>query len=350
MDSMKLHLIFTFLSVAVLASHAALPSVVYWNSMLPQTPMPKVVKELLYNEWSEDKSTSVDVGKGGVNVNTGKGNPGNVKDGKPSTNVGVGKGGVVVRTGPKKRPVYVGVTPSKNPFVYKYAANEDQLHDKADVAVFFTEKDLNPGSTMNLHFVKSATTPAPALLPRKVSESIPFSTKYIPEIYEKFSVAPDSKEAGIIKKTITECEEPGIKGEEKYCATSLESMIDFTISKLGKHVNAISTETEKEDTHELQKYTVVGVKKVTDDDKAVVCHKINYAYAVFYCHKTETTEAFEVSLVGADGTKTKAAAVCHKDTSEWNPKHLAFQVLKVKPGTVPVCHFLPEDHIVWVAN
>ncbi|CDP20906.1 unnamed protein product [Coffea canephora] len=55
-----------------------------------------------------------------------------------------------------------------------------------------------------------------------------------------------------------------------------------------------------------------------------------------------------VNLVGADGAKVKAVAVCHRDTSAWNPRHLAFQLLKVKPGTVPICHFLPEDHIVWV--
>lgn len=304
-------------------------------------------------DWSEEKSTSVGVGKGGVNVNTGKGKAGSPQDGKPATKVGVGKGGVVVRTGPKKKPVYVGVSPyGKSPFSYNYAATEDQLHDSADVAIFFTENDLKPGSTMNLHFVKTTDRTAPPLLPRKVSESIPFSTNYIPEIYDKFSVAPDSKEAEIMKNTVSECEEPAIKGEEKYCATSLESMIDFTISKLGKRVKAISTETEES---EKQKYTITGVKKVTsdgdgDDDKAVVCHKLNYVYAVFYCHKTETTEAYEVSLVGADGTKAKAAAVCHKDTSEWNPKHLAFQVLKIEPGTIPVCHFLPEDHIVWVNN
>nr|CAD1843885.1 unnamed protein product [Ananas comosus var. bracteatus] len=53
---------------------------------------------------------------------------------------------------------------------------------------------------------------------------------------------------------------------------------------------------------------------------------------------------------GEDGRERRAAvdaaAVCHADTAAWNPKHLAFQVLKVKPGTVPICHFLPQDHVV----
>ncbi|KAM7490108.1 hypothetical protein LguiA_033029 [Lonicera macranthoides] len=113
-----------------------------------------------------------------------------------------------------------------------------------------------------------------------------------------------------------ECEEKGIEAEEKYCATSLTSMIDFSMSKLRKKVNAISTEVEKET--EVQRYT-------------------------YY----RRSRAEDVSLVGDDGTKVEAVAVCHEDTSTWNPNHLAFQVLKVKPGSVPVCNFLLEDTIVW---
>ncbi|KAK3016373.1 hypothetical protein RJ639_005366 [Escallonia herrerae] len=355
---MEFHIlpIFTVLSLAFVVSHAALPED-YWKSVLPNTAMPKAVKDLLHPEWMEEKSTSVGVSKGGVNVNTGKGKQDagtrvavggkgvGVNTGKSGTgtNVGVGKGGVVVGTGHKGRPVYVGVKPGSSPFTYTYAASEDQLHDNPNVAFFFLEKDLHQGTKMNLHFIKSTT--AATFLPRKVAEKMSFSSNKLPEILNQFSVKPKSMEAELMKKTIKECEETGNEGEEKYCATSLESMIDFSTSKLGKKVHAISTEVGKET--ELQQYTIAGVKKMAAD-KSVVCHKQNYAYAVFYCHKTQSTKAYTVALVGADGTKAKAVAVCHTDTSAWNPKHLAFQVLKVKPGTVPICHFLPEDHIVWV--
>lgn len=305
----------------------------------------------------EDKGTSVGVGKGGVDVDAGKGKTGGggtnvnvggkgvgVSTGKPDkrTNVGVGKGGVSVGTGRKGKPVIVRVKPGPSPFIYNYAATEDQLHDNPHVALFFLAREMHQGEKMNLHFVKS--TSEATFLPRQVAKTVPFSSTQLPEILNRFSVKPDSMEAEIMKKTIKECEEKGIKGEEKYCATSLESMIDFSTSKLGKKVHAISTEVQKET--EVQRYTIEGVQ--TMGDKAVVCHKQNYAYAVFYCHKTSSVKAYKVSLVGADGTKAEAVAVCHKDTSAWNPKHLAFQVLKVKPGSIPVCHFLPEDHIVWV--
>ncbi|KAK1367728.1 BURP domain-containing protein [Heracleum sosnowskyi] len=344
------------LSVAFVASHAVQSSEDYWRSVLPNTPMPKSVSELLQSpEWMDEKSTVVDVGEGNVGVNTGnsngtgthvevgKGSGVGVITGAPGekTEIGVGRG-VVVRSENRGKPVYVGVQPGVTPFDYQYAASAAQLHDNPNVALFFLENDLHQGTNMNLHFTKPTTTTN--FLPRKVADSIPFSSNEIPEIFSRFSVKQNTLESETIKSTLSECEAQSIKGEEKYCATSLETMIDFSTSKLGKKVIAVSTVVEKES--EMQRYRIVGSKKL--GEKAVICHKQNYPYAVFYCHMTNNVKAYTVSLVGNDGTKAKAAAICHTDTSSWNPKHLAFQVLNVKPGSVPVCHFLPEDHVVWV--
>ncbi|XP_043699195.1 BURP domain protein RD22-like isoform X2 [Telopea speciosissima] len=358
---LRLFSILGFLSLALVVTSATLPSEDYWQSMLPNTQMPKSIRDLLpsASDLTEEKSTAVGVGKGGVNVNTGKGKSGaptsvnvgrkgvGVSTGKPDggTNVGVGKGGVSVNTGPKKKPVVVSVDP-KSPFVYRYAASEDQLQDNPNVALFFQEKDLQSGTTMNLHFTK--TTPGAAFLPSKEADATPFSSTKFSDVLQRFAVVPGSKEAQVMKNTIQECEEPGVQGEDKYCATSLESMVDFSTSKLGTNVQAMSTEMDREETKK-QQYTITGVQKKASD-KAVVCHAQPYVYAVFYCHATLSTKAYKVSLVGADGTKANAIAVCHTDTSKWNPKHLAFQVLKIKPGTTPVCHFLPEDHVVWVKS
>ncbi|BBG95346.1 BURP domain-containing protein [Prunus dulcis] len=340
--------------LTLVASHAALPPQLYWNSVLPNTQMPKSISELLQPghhcrrwegrgecpsrereaRWRHQRECRRQ--RRWCRVTTGK--PGG------GTNVGVGKGGVAVNTGHKGKPVYVGVKPGPNPFDYEYAATETQLHGNRNAAIFFSEKDIRPGTSMTLTFSGNSNTAA--FVPRKTADSIPFSSNKLPEIFSQFSVKPESVEADIIKGTIEECESSGIRGEEKYCATSLESMVDFSTSKLGGNIQAISTEAEKGAT--LQKYTIIpGVKKLAAG-KSVVCHKQTYPYAVFYCHATKTTRAYVVPLKGADGLEAKAVAVCHTDTSEWNPKHLAFQVLKVKPGTVPVCHFLPKDHIVWV--
>nr|XP_043613320.1 BURP domain-containing protein 3-like [Erigeron canadensis] len=450
--------ILPFLYLAMVVSHAAVAPETYWKSVLPNTPMPKAVTDLLHADKSTDinigvgkggvsvhapgtnigvgggggvsvhapgtnvgvgkgggvsvntPGTSVGVGKGGVsvhapgtNVGVGKGGasvhaPGtNVGVGKggasihaPGTNVGVGKpgtslgvskdgvsvnapgthvsvggkggdvtvhapkpkgdcekitigdGSVIIRCHHEKGHTHVHV----DPFSYNYAATDDQLKDDPNVALFFLENDMHHGNAMSLHFTRT-NTPSVTFLPRKVADKIPFSSKDLPELYTRFSIKPDTIESESMKKTINECEDKGLEGEKKYCATSLEAMVDFSTSELGKKVKVVSTEVRARKPTPMQKYTIEGAKKLAAD-RAVVCHKQKYPYAVFYCHKTTTTKAYTVSLVGEDGTRAKAVGVCHTDTAKWNPKHLAFRVLKVKPGTSPVCHFLPEDHLVWV--
>lgn len=287
----------------------------------------------------DKKVASVVVGKGGVHVNAGKRKSGH-------TSVDVVHKGVTVSTGRKKRRTTVNVGPA---FQYTYAATETQIHDNHDVAVFFLEKDLRPGTTMNLHFTRTSSNAA--FLPRSVTNSIPFSSKRLPDILSLFSVRSDSPEAEAMQKTLRECEEPASAGETRYCATSLESMVDFSSASLGtRDVRALSTEVSKEGTPR-QPYTITpsGVQRLIGS-KAVACHAQPFAYAVFYCHVTRATKAYLVSLAGQDGAKVDAVVVCHTDTSSWNPKHLAFQLLQVKPGTVPVCHFLPQDHVVWASR
>ncbi|XP_022937410.1 BURP domain protein RD22 [Cucurbita moschata] len=382
----RFSLVFALLFLAVAIGHANHSPEQYWSSVLPNTPMPKAIKDLLNYDLLEGKSTSVIVGKGGVNVNTGKGKAGGTsvnvgkggvnvqapkgKTGGTSVNVGkggvnvhapkakpgggtsvnVGKGGVNVHTGHKGKPVYVGVKPGSNPFNYIYAATETQLHDDPNTALFFLENQLRPGSKLTLHFPKPTSPATSTFLPREVAKTVPFSSQKLPQILDRFSVKPTSFSAQLIRNAVEECEAPGIAGEDKYCATSLESMVDFSTSKLGKEVALVSTEVEKETG--LQQFTVANLAKKSPPatTTAVVCHKLSYPYAVFYCHSTQHTRVYKVGLVGADGTKADAVAVCHTDTSAWNPKHLAFQVLKIKPGTVPVCHFLPQDHLVWVSK
>ncbi|GLT50699.1 hypothetical protein SLA2020_241660 [Shorea laevis] len=157
-------------------------------------------------------------------------------------------------------------------------------------------------------------------LPRAVADSMPFSSNKFSDILKLFSMEPKSAGTKVMKQNIDNCERESIEGEDKYCATSLESLIDHSVSRLGKKIQVLSTEVEKET--KVEKFTI-------GKDK---------------------TDVYRVPLVGSDGTKVKATAVCHKDTSAWNPKHSAFQVLKVKPGSVPICHFLAKETNVWVPN
>ncbi len=220
----------------------------------------------------------------------------------------------------------------------------DDAQDDSKGSSFFLESDLHPGKKMKLKL--AITTNEAAFLPHQVAESIPFSSNKLSEILSRFSLKEKSAEAKVIKKAIEECEEPAMEGEAKYCAKSLESLIEFSTSKLGsRNVNVLMTNDVKPMTSQEYEFGV-GMKKIAD--KAVVCHEVYYPYAVFYCHAFAKTRTYMIPLVGADGSKTKAMATCHLDTSAWHPKHVAFKVLNVKPGTVPVCHFIHSNDMVWI--
>ncbi|XP_078156531.1 BURP domain-containing protein 3-like [Carex rostrata] len=352
------------LLIGVVTSNAALlPAQHYWHTVLPNTHMPTAISDLLSSDTVMDSKTGtyVDVGKGGVDVNAGTGKPG-------ATSVGVGKGGVhvVARKGtpegatvgpggaslnvkPKYGKPQRRLSGKSRPY-YQSAATEEQLQYNRQTMLFFLEQDLHPGSKMNMQFEK--TNAAAKFLPRSEAESIPFSSKKLPEIISQFSVQPGSDEEEAMKETLRECEDPVSKGEKKMCATSLESMVDFSIANLGtRNVEAVSTTVHSKNKTPKQEYTIIasGVKNLAQD-KLVVCHQQPYTYAVFYCHLAKPTKGYTVKMTGKDGTVVDAVAVCHVDTSSWNPKHVAFKLLNVKPGTVPVCHFLSQDNVVFSRN
>ncbi|KAL6130955.1 hypothetical protein ACLB2K_069333 [Fragaria x ananassa] len=233
--------------------------------------------------------------------------------------------------------------------INSYGSSKEETPAEPDLTTFFQGQDLQQkGKTVTLRLLKPTSNKA-TLLSRQVAKSIPFSSSKLPEILTYFGVKPNSLAAGLMKQTIEECEAPAIKREGKYCLTSLESLIDLTVSNLGEDVGIYTTEAE---TDKKQEYSIetTGVQSI--GDKIIVCHKENYVYGVFYCHifYDRTTKAYMVPLVSADGaTKAKAVAVCHMDTASWNPKNVAFRVLNKKPGnTVHVCHFLGTTSLLWV--
>ncbi|KAK2354350.1 hypothetical protein QL285_091882 [Trifolium repens] len=139
------------------------------------------------------------------------------------------------------------------------------------------------------------------------------------------------------------CATPSAIGEDKYCAPSLKLMMDFAISKLGKNIKVISSSFAQNQ----DQYVVEEVKKI--GDKVVMCHRLNFNKVVFYCHEVNATTTYIVPLVAFDGTKAKALTICHHDTRGMDPKVLQ-EVLKVKPGTIPICHFIGNKAVAWVPN
>jgi hypothetical protein len=216
-------------------------------------------------------------------------------------------------------------------------------------SVFFLEKDLQVGSKMTLHFTRA--TAGVATLPRGRADAIPFASAKLPEILSRLSVPMGSPTAAAMRSTLAECEAAPLAGEAKLCATSVESMADFAASSLGtRDVRAVSTKliSAEDASTPRQAYTVQAVRKLpVAGADMVACHGMPYAYAVFGCHTT-TAAAYTVSLAGEDGTKAEALAACHADAAPGVAE--AYKKLGVAPGSVPVCHFLPQDDKLWVRN
>ncbi|KAB5511861.1 hypothetical protein DKX38_028889 [Salix brachista] len=272
-----------------LPSDISPPTEKYWYSRLPNTPLPKALEYLLQ------------------------------RGHYPSINTEFANENVSVAFSVKSYKLYR--------FVEHEKAIKSSLPDST---IFYLYNDIHPVLESTLDFNSL------------VAESIPFSSDKIPEILKYFALEVNSKEARVIRDEIGGCEDPNMEGEEKFCATSLESLIDFSVERLGRNVRVLSTDEGKK-----QEYTVSGRVRMIGDDKAAVCHKMSYPYAVHYCHVIADTEVYEVPLVGADGTRVKALTVCHLNTSAWSPDHMAFKVLKIKPGPA-VCHFLDSDTLIWL--
>lgn len=207
--------------------------------------------------------------------------------------------------------------------------------DLSGTTLFYSYHDLYQGRKITLPFENAGSRAS--FLPHDVANSIPFSSDHLSEIFEYFRIRTQSEEAELIKDTIEECEYPNRKGEVKLCSTSLKSMIDFAVARLGRNVKVLSNQSGKE-----QEYTVLmaGMRKI--GDKPVTCHKEVYPYAVYYCHQINGTEVFVVPLIAGDGSKVKAVTICHN----------SFELPKAKPGTkeTTICHFLANDTLVWAQN
>lgn len=238
----------------------------------------------------------------------------------------------------------------ENQMATKPSSSSHMDHSEAFKSGFFTIDDLYVGRTMAVHF---PIQELPPFLPREDADSIPFSMPQLPNVLQLFSIPADSPNAKAMKGTLQQCESLPIKGEIKLCATSLESMLDFVNNIIGSwtNLNVLTTTHPTMPTALTQNYSVLRISEEIYAPKWVACHPLPYPYKVFYCHFIENSKIFKVSLGGENGQKVEAVAVCHMDTSDWDPDNIVFRQLGIKPSSSsPICHFLPVYHLVWVPS
>jgi hypothetical protein len=220
-------------------------------------------------------------------------------------------------------------------------------HTEAFKMAFFGIEDLYPGNVMTLSWpIREYAN----FLPKKVADSIPLSKSQIPSLLQLFTLK-DSPDGVDVEGIVDQCEAPPQKGEVKACPTSLESMVEFVHSVIGKDAkyNVLTTQYPTTSATPQQNYTVLEVSKDIYAPNWVACHPRPYPIALYYCHYLDIgSKIFKVLLKGQYGDTMEALGICHLDTADMPANHIIFQYLKMKPGEGPLCHFFPVKHLVWV--
>ncbi|XP_059064436.1 BURP domain protein RD22-like [Cryptomeria japonica] len=286
----------------------------YWNNKLPTTPIPTLLlahlSSLEPNSPSYFKQTSTLI--------------------QPLTKI-----------------IYTHITYTRN------TATSNSTKPKVTVSaepMFFLQKTLSIGTKFTTDMVFWKSTETLYFLPVVVANKIPFSTKSLSASLKTLHITPNSEMGLTMKETLEVCESSAMTGESKKCLTSLESMIDYTTSQIGTNdLNVFVTNVSKTKSG-LQQYSLASISfESKPTSRFVACHPIGYPYLVYFCHQIKDTRMFQLSFKSDEGNIAEMVAVCHEDTSEWNPEHVSFKMLHVKPGGEAICHFMTEDEILWIA-
>ncbi|TVU40095.1 hypothetical protein EJB05_13544, partial [Eragrostis curvula] len=232
--------------------------------------------------------------------------------------------------------------PNKDPKWTLRYGDPGSFADKAEVppGLFFNKAQVRVGGSMNVSFPPELV---PAILPRDVAGKVPFSN--LTDVLSVFNMTPSSTAAAMVNDTLSRCRAPNPAGEQKTCTTSLEATLQTAVRMLGagsRTVWAVTSKIPAGGGLPLQPYVIEAVRTL-DGDRHVGCHIVPFPYAVYQCHSTgQPSAAYMVSLRGLreHGPGIAMAAICHLNTSSWNPAYPAFEILHTKPGGAPVCHFM----------
>ncbi|XP_073131988.1 polygalacturonase-1 non-catalytic subunit beta-like [Henckelia pumila] len=213
---------------------------------------------------------------------------------------------------------------------------------------FFREKMLESGNIMPMPDIRDKM-PKRSFLPRVIVSKLPFSTSKVGELRRIFHADDEnSTMSKMLTDSLSECERAPSPGETKRCVTSIEDMIDFATSMLGRNVVVRTTENTEGSNRDIMIGKVKGINsgKVT---KSVSCHQSLFPYSLYYCHSVPKVRVYEADILDpkSKATINHGVAICHIDTSSWSPGHGAFISLGSGPGKIEVCHWIFENDMTW---
>ncbi|XP_042053090.1 polygalacturonase-1 non-catalytic subunit beta-like [Salvia splendens] len=213
---------------------------------------------------------------------------------------------------------------------------------------FFRESMLKTGTIMPMPDIRDKM-PKRSFLPRVIVSKLPFSTSKLADLRRIFHAVDDSGSmTKMLSDSLAECERAPSPGETKRCVASIEDMIDFATSVLGRNVAARTTESTGGYNGEIKIGKVKGINggKVT---KSVSCHQSLFPYMLYYCHSVPKVRVYEADILDpkSESRINHGVAICHVDTSSWSPGHGAFISLGSAPGKIEVCHWIFENDLTW---
>eukprot|EP00249_Psilotum_nudum_P000778 c128_g1_i1 orf=432-1478(+) len=237
-------------------------------------------------------------------------------------------------------------------FKYEYGtlpcgfAVEDSVNVAAAGRVFFRISALHIDSTVTVPDLANDLQDR-HFLPRDLSQLIPFNEEALPQVQRLLNISGGANMQYDMKDTLHFCTIPPVTGEVKECETSIESMVVFARRNLGSTLQVRTPSTlllsHKEEPAKVKSLTPVNAV----GEKMISCHNLMYPYLVYSCHMSTTSQLLTVGLESSSGGAFHGMVVCHFATETWDPHHISFRVLDLKPGMGEVCHWLPQNTFVW---
>ncbi|CDP10831.1 unnamed protein product [Coffea canephora] len=228
---------------------------------------------------------------------------------------------------------------------YGYGRISPSLVQHVDPSSFFEISLLKQGSMMHLSNLENQL-PQHSFLPSQIASKFSVVENDLQKLFPQSLKNPRTKDA--IQSTLIYCNTPPLKEEIQSCVKSLEDMVEFAKAAIGtNHVVPLTTK----NTEGSGKEFIVGHVEKLKFKKIVSCHEFFLPFATYFCHLLSKTEAYAVDVLEP---KTKlpintVMVICHMDTSNWSPNHVAFKLLKSSPGKVVACHWVFQNDLLFVS-
>ncbi|KAL5703109.1 hypothetical protein ACHQM5_028243 [Ranunculus cassubicifolius] len=209
--------------------------------------------------------------------------------------------------------------------------------------IFFRESVLKNGAKFDMGNLEVDLSPAKAFLPYSIASLL--TPKQAQVLFSKTDIAH------MMDNTISMCNS-FMPGETRKCVSSVRDIIDFPAEIFGDR--RLKMLNPKSNVGSQKTVLLKNIRPVLHENpkaKFVSCHEVFFPYILMYCHATSSVQVYEADLVHPE-TQEKVNdgmfAICHRDTSHWDPKHVSFSELKVGPGETEVCHWISTANLAWV--